>query len=151
MVLAKNGSAERGSAQRGSGRRKKAGEKRSILANRCNQIGQGFFYGLTTFIGSFRQMLNPISDPKGTRAASSTIKGDEMMAALGEVPQHTRALLSKVGVKLAPTPARPATPLTKSLPALLEYAACYAVLIRQPIGIRAVSYTHLTLPTNREV
>ncbi len=82
------------------------------------------------------EIVLTISDPKGTRAASSTIKGDEMMAALGEVPQHTRALLSKVGVKLAPTPARPATPLTKSLPALLEYAACYAVLIRQPIGIR---------------
>lgn len=34
--LAKNGFAKRGSVQTGSGRRKKAGEKRSILANRCN-------------------------------------------------------------------------------------------------------------------
>src|SRR5262249_35088759 len=61
-----------------------------------------------------------------------TLDGTPLPSAL---PQMIDAGALALARRIAPKAAVPGRPLTSSAPALAAYASCYAILVRQPIGV----------------
>lgn len=75
--------------------------------------------------------LTPVGDGK---SAFKRVSAGDQLTVLRKAQKATVALLREAGVKGKVAPRM--TPAATSLGSLLDYAACYRVLVRQPLGVR---------------
>jgi tetratricopeptide (TPR) repeat protein len=99
--------------------------------------------GRVTSTGDRTSVEVELIDRAKAEPQAAQVAGKDLITALAELPKTAMGMLGKAGAyEGAPKEARadltrpPRTPVTTNPGALLEYAACYQVLIRQPIGVR---------------
>jgi tetratricopeptide (TPR) repeat protein len=76
-----------------------------------------------------------VRSPDGNKKASGSAKGTTLMETFGPFSTELAAVLGKLGARQGEADAALITPVTTNEAALTAYAACYRVMIEQPIGI----------------
>lgn len=87
-------------------------------------------------LGKKARMTLRIESPRNKRPKKVSFEAAGLLPLLEAMPAQLARLLKKGGVSAKRRSDSGAVPSTKSMPALLKYAACHQRLIRQPIGIR---------------